>query len=165
MNNNYTDVFEGFASRDSIIKAFYGSEEKYLERMRTRTSSYMKIVISCAEISFAAPSKTLQDLDIDDATAALQSLGYKKSDAKKEVQNAINNGANTVEDVIKISLGKTSKKETIIPVNEDIITDAINSLLVLGYKKRESEKIVRQSYQDGHHKVEELLRVCLAKLK
>lgn len=165
MHSDYVDTFDGFGSRDFIIKTFYGSEANYIEKMKKREAEYTAVVEACASVSFADYDDVVT-VDIDDAVSALQSLGYKKKDADKAVSAAINNGATSVEDVIKISLGKMTGQEQGDAVsNEDVITDSVNGLLALGYKKRESEKIVKECYADGYNSVEEIIRVCLTKLK
>jgi Holliday junction resolvasome RuvABC DNA-binding subunit len=50
----------------------------------------------------------------DDSTTALQALGYKKKDAVRFTSDALKDGAQTVEDVIKFAL-RVAQREKNVP--------------------------------------------------
>lgn len=164
MTTDYTDAFLFLTpeQRAQMIKISFGNEANYIEYMKQYDKRYMDTVNSYADISFATFEDRFE-LNMDDAISALQSLGYKKKDAETAANTARNSGASTVEDVVKKAISKTSSTVKAKIQNDPVIADAVNGLITLGYKRRESEKYVKELYHSGIRTVEQIIKECLAK--
>lgn len=157
-------IFSMFSdeAENKFIDAFFESEDEY---MNYSNALEARLQASCdlySDISFS--EEEFVEVDEDDAIAALQALGYKKKDAQNAVDLAIGAGASTVEEVINFALGKQGTTSQ-IAYDESVYNDSVDSLIVLGYKRKDIETLVADAMCSGITTTEDIIKYCLGKVK
>jgi Holliday junction resolvasome RuvABC DNA-binding subunit len=149
-------------AENKFVKSFFESRDEYTNYANELEDRLQASCDLYSDISFS--EEEFVEVDVDDAVSALQALGYKKKDAHYSVELAIESGALTVEEVIQFALGKT---DTSKPVAYDmsVYNDSVDSLIVLGYKRKDVENLVAESMSSGITSIEDIIKYCLGKIK
>jgi Holliday junction resolvasome RuvABC DNA-binding subunit len=149
-------------SETKFIEAFFESKDEYMNYADELENRLQASFDMYSDISFC--EEEFIEVDIDDAISALQALGYKKKDAQNAVDLAIGSGASTVEEVITFALGKSGTTSK-VTYDEAVYNDSVDSLIVLGYKRKDIETLVADAMCSGIITTEDIIKYCLGKVK
>jgi Holliday junction resolvasome RuvABC DNA-binding subunit len=149
-------------AEDKFIKSFFESRDEYVNYADELEDRLQASCDLYSDISFS--DEEFVEVDIDDAVSALQALGYKKKDAQNSVDLAIESGALTVEEVIQFALGKSDIQKP-VAYDVSVYNDSVDSLIVLGYKRKDVETLVGESMTSGITSTEDIIKYCLGKIK
>jgi Holliday junction resolvasome RuvABC DNA-binding subunit len=155
---------------ERAMKLLYGSVENYKNTVQDMEDRIAAAALTYTEEYESDDDYTIESTDIDstlfdDAVSGLQSLGYKKKDAERSVTDAIDAGVDTIDGIIKAALNKRKSVTEAPSVKSDVVSDSISALMALGYKKRESDKLVDSAINSGITNIEDIIKFALSKAK
>jgi Holliday junction resolvasome RuvABC DNA-binding subunit len=155
---------------ERAMKLLYGSVENYKNSVQHMDDRIAAAALTYTEEYESDDDYTIESTDIDstlfdDAVSGLQSLGYKKKDAERSVTDAIDAGVDTIDGIIKAALNKRKSVTEAPSVKSDVVSDSVSALMALGYKKRESDKLVDSAINNGITNIEDIIKFALSKAK
>lgn len=91
-----------------VIECFQKPEKENQPGQEEITT--IPFIINPANIPLTIPEPSVSSTDMEDAISAIQNLGTRKGDATDAVKLAIEQGATSIEDMIKIGLRNLNRR-------------------------------------------------------